>query len=70
MGKHFVGGNKLVSVKNTDLKVLDCEGFPNSAAHTIARDFLTLLHTPVSAIFIYASKLDNAAIAMLHCILG
>ena len=35
-----------------------------------ARDSLTLLRTPVSAIFIFAPKTDNAVIAMLHCILG
>ena len=34
------------------------------------RDSLTLLRTPVSAIYEYALKVDNAAIVMLHCISG
>ena len=33
-------------------------------------DSPTLLCTPVSAIFVYAPKINNAAIVMLHCILG
>ena len=35
-----------------------------------ARDSLTMLRTPVSAIFVFAPKIDNAAIVTLHCILG
>ena len=35
-----------------------------------ARDSLTLLRTPVSAIFVFAPKINNAAIIMLHCIFG
>ena len=34
-----------------------------------ARDSLTLLRTSVSAIFSFAPKIDNAAIAMLQCLL-
>ena len=34
------------------------------------RDSLTLLRTPVSAIFSFAPKIDNTAIAMLQCIFG
>ena len=52
-----------VSVKSTELKVLDkqfCERF-NS---------LTLLCIPVSPIFVFVPKIGNAAIVMLHCILG
>ena len=34
------------------------------------RDSLTLLRTPVSAIFVFAPTIDNAAIEIRHCILG
>ena len=47
--------------KSTELKaVISCN----------ARDSLTLLRTPVSAIFVFAPKIDNIAIVMLQCILG
>ena len=35
-----------------------------------ARDSLIVPCTPVSAIFVFASKIDNATIVMLHCIFG
>ena len=35
-----------------------------------ARESLTLLRTLVSATFIFAPKIDNVTIVMLHCILG
>ena len=34
------------------------------------RDFPTLLRTPVRAIYVFAPKIENAAIVKLHCILG
>lgn len=33
-----------------------------------ARNPLILLRTPYNAIFVYASKIDNVAVGMLHCI--
>ena len=35
-----------------------------------ARNSLTLLRTPVRAIFVFAPKIDCAAVVILHCILG
>ena len=35
-----------------------------------ARDSLTMLHTPVSAVFSTAPKIGNATDVMLCCILG
>ena len=54
--------NKSVSVEKYRFKNIKLAFF--------ARDSLTLLRTPVSAIFVYALKADNVAIVILHCILG
>ena len=42
----------------------------NSILNCFVRDSLTLLCTPVSAIFDLAPKLENMADIMLHCIFG
>ena len=39
-----------------------------SGVRRFERDSLCLVRTPVSAIFSFAPKIDNRAIAMLHCL--
>ena len=60
---NFLQVNKQVLVKsksNKSIYLISC----------YARDSLPLLRTPVSAIFVLAPRIDNAAIVLLHCILG
>ena len=53
--------NKYVSVKEQSYKYYTIR---------FTRDSLTLLCTPVSAVFVFAPKIENAVIVVQPCILG